>query len=87
MSRENPKDTLRKMHLYLDADDMEWYKETFGQTTGLSKAVRAILRSYRNRIAAQTGQQARRVEMPQALQDEVVALALQDDRGGKAKDE
>lgn len=81
MSRDNPGDELDRYHLYLDKEDMAWFKETFGQTTGLSKAIRAILRSYRKRIESTAAQGHKRVEMSSELQAEVLAIAAEDHRG------
>lgn len=80
MSRDNPGEDLERMHLYLDKDDMAWYKETFGRTTGLSKAVRSILRSYRKMILQQAGQTHKRVEPSVDIKAEIDAIIAEDGR-------
>ena len=78
MSRENPGEDLGRFHLYLDKDDTEWYKSFFGNTVGLSKAIRGVLRDYRLRIEAQAAQGAKRVEMPADLKGELMATISKD---------
>lgn len=78
MSRDNPGEDLCKVHLYLDKDDLEWYKTIFQAKIGLSKSVRTVMRSYRNAIEAQSGQAARRVEAPPAIMEEIMEMAERD---------
>lgn len=78
MSRDNPGEDLFRAHLYLDRDDMQWFKDMFEGKIGLSKAIRTIMRDYRKRIEAQAGASAKRIVMPADLQAELVASATAD---------
>lgn len=80
MSRENPGEELSRQHLYLDAEDVQWFKEVFGNSMGLSKAVRVVMRSYRQKIEASAGQSAKRVELPADLEAEILQRAAEDHR-------
>lgn len=71
-----------RVHLYLDSDDMDWYRATFKDSLGLSKAVRAVLKSYRKRIEAQAALRERSTLRGEDLAEEVVELA----KGPRAED-
>lgn len=79
MSRDNPGEDLFRAHLYLDKDDMQWFKDMFEGRIGLSRAIRTIMRDYRKRIEA-TSQGKAVAPMPADLKAELIANAQEDER-------
>lgn len=79
MSRDNPGEELTKVHLYLDKEDLEWYKTMYGERIGLSKSIRVVMRDYRKRVEAQAQQHHKSVA-PKAQLPEDLSPSLE---GGK----
>lgn len=68
-----------RLHLYLDAEDVQWYRDTFGETLGLSKAIRTVMRSYRRSIEAQAAPRAQRVnQITPDLMAEIEKIAAEE---------
>lgn len=50
--KANSQNCIRQ-HIWVDKDDAEWYKQTFGRELGYSKSIRLVMKSYRQGIEAQ----------------------------------
>lgn len=47
---------IQRAHVWLFADDIRWLNETYGHSIGMTKAVRTIVRGFRQRVEAQAAQ-------------------------------
>jgi len=50
MSRE--KEPIDRTHLFLYRSDIEWLKATYGDGIGVARAVRHVVRAFRQRVEA-----------------------------------
>lgn len=41
---------IERTHVWLFSDDLRWLRETYGSTLGVAKAVRTIVRGFRQKV-------------------------------------
>jgi hypothetical protein len=74
MPRIESEKVVRK-HLHVYEDDWTWLEATFGESIGISKAVRTIIRKFRQQAEAKGAQTVAKpldttVELTEVLDDE-----------------
>jgi hypothetical protein len=60
----------KRIHIWIEAEDHEWYKARFGHTIGLSRAFQIVLRAWRKNMESKA--EARANGLPfEALPEEL----------------
>lgn len=58
-----------RVHLWLYASDLEWIKDTYGDTLGVSKPVRLMVRKFRQNAQARASQGTPAGALREAIND------------------
>lgn len=50
-------EALKRFHIYLYEDDLEWIRSVYGHRMSIAKAIRAIIRGVRKKVEARVDQE------------------------------
>ena len=55
---------IKRTHVWLFSDDLEWLRDTYGDKIGVNKAVRSIVRAFRQKVEAKAQAQIDNIPEP-----------------------
>lgn len=67
-----------RYHLYLDKEDVDWFKQVFDRDIGFSKAIRLLMKAYRRNIEAQTDAQRKGRKLNERDRENILAAISPD---------